>query len=68
LEQGCLTGRRIPVEHQFAGALEAPDDDSGAHTCKWLDQLCSNITRPALSDARVQLNAAGKVKLALKML
>jgi hypothetical protein len=28
--------------------------------------LCRYITRPALSDERVQLNAAGQVKLKLK--
>ena len=28
-----------------------------------LEQLCRYITRPALSDERVQLNAAGQVKL-----
>jgi hypothetical protein len=31
-----------------------------------LEQLCRYITRPALSDERVQLNAAGQVELKLK--
>ncbi|MBN8507362.1 MAG: transposase [Burkholderiales bacterium] len=33
-----------------------------AHDRKRLEQLCRYITRPALSDARVQLNAAGQVE------
>lgn len=33
------------------------------HDCKRLEQLCRYITRPALSDERVQLNAAGQVEL-----
>jgi len=33
---------------------------------KRLEQLCRYITRPALSDERVQLNAAGRVELKLK--
>ena len=31
-----------------------------------LERLCRYITRPALSDERVQLNAAGQVELKLK--
>lgn len=31
-----------------------------------LEQLCRYITRPALSDERVQINAAGQVELKLK--
>ena len=38
----------------------------GAHERKRLEQLCRYITRPALSDERVQLNAAGQVELKLK--
>ncbi|MBP7588522.1 MAG: transposase [Thermoanaerobaculia bacterium] len=38
----------------------------GAHDRKRLEQLCRYITRPALSDERVQLNAAGQVELKLK--
>ncbi len=34
-----------------------------AHDRKRLEQLCRYITRPALSDERVQLNAAGQVAL-----
>jgi hypothetical protein len=37
-----------------------------AHDRKRLEQLCIYITRPALSDERVQLNAAGQVELKLK--
>ena len=37
-----------------------------AHDRKRLEQLCRTITRPALSDERVQLNAAGRVELKLK--
>jgi hypothetical protein len=37
-----------------------------AHDPKRLDQLCRYITRPALSDERVQVNAAGQVELKLK--
>ena len=37
-----------------------------AHDRKRLEQLCRYITRPALSDERVQINAAGQVELELK--
>jgi hypothetical protein len=37
-----------------------------AHDRKRLQQLCRYITRPALSNERVQLNAAGQVELKLK--
>jgi hypothetical protein len=37
-----------------------------AHDRKRLEQLCRYITRPALSDERVELNAAGQVELKLK--
>ncbi len=37
-----------------------------AHDRKRLEQLCRYITRPALSDERVQLSAAGQVELKLK--
>ncbi len=37
-----------------------------AHVRKRLEQLCRYITRPALSDQRVQINAAGQVELKLK--
>ncbi|NDY93968.1 transposase [Ideonella livida] len=37
-----------------------------AHDRKRLEQLCRYITRPALSDERVQVNAAGQVELRLK--
>jgi hypothetical protein len=37
-----------------------------AHDRKRLEQLCRYITRPALADERVQLNAAGWAELKLK--
>lgn len=37
-----------------------------AHDRKRLEQLCRYITRPALSDQRVQINVAGQVELKLK--
>jgi len=37
-----------------------------AHDRKRLEQLCRYITRPALSDERVQINVAGQVELKLK--
>jgi hypothetical protein len=37
-----------------------------AHERKRLEQLCRYITRPALSDERVQISAAGQVELKLK--
>jgi hypothetical protein len=37
-----------------------------AHDRKRLEQLCRYITRPALSDERVRINAAGQVELKLK--
>ena len=37
-----------------------------SHDRKRLEQLCRYITRPALSDESIQLNAAGQVELKLK--
>lgn len=37
-----------------------------SNDCKRLEQLCHDLTRPAPSDERVQLNAAGQVELKLK--
>jgi len=37
-----------------------------AHDSQWLEQLCRYISRPALSDERAQINAAGQVDLKLK--
>ena len=37
-----------------------------AHERKRLEQLCRYITRPALSEERIQLDAAGQVQLKLK--
>jgi hypothetical protein len=37
-----------------------------AHEPKRLERLCRYITRPALSDERIQVNAAGQVELELK--
>jgi hypothetical protein len=38
----------------------------GAEDRQALEQLCRNITRPALANERVQYNAAGQVVLKLK--
>jgi hypothetical protein len=38
----------------------------GAGQRKTLERLCRYITRPALADDRVQINAAGQVELKLK--
>jgi hypothetical protein len=37
-----------------------------SHDRKPLEQLCRYITRPALSDEQVQLDAAGRLELKLK--
>ncbi len=37
-----------------------------AHERKRLERLCRYITRPALSDGRIKVDAAGKVQLELK--
>jgi hypothetical protein len=37
-----------------------------ANDRKWLEQVCRYITRPALSDERVQRNATGQVELKRK--
>ena len=37
-----------------------------AHDRKRLERLCRYITRPALSQERIQVNAAGQVELRLK--
>jgi Putative transposase len=37
-----------------------------AHDRQRLEQLCRYITRPAISDERVELNAAGQLVLRLK--
>jgi hypothetical protein len=37
-----------------------------AHERKRLERLCRYITRPALSDGRIRVNAAGQVELELK--
>ena len=39
-----------------------------AHDGKRLEQLCRYITRPALSDERMQLSAVGQVELKFKSL
>ncbi|MBL8318054.1 MAG: transposase [Burkholderiaceae bacterium] len=38
-----------------------------AHDRRRLEELCRYITRPALSDERVQVHSAGQVKLKLRM-
>jgi hypothetical protein len=70
-----LTLRGAMARERMAGELLCSDIDGfcvhaamrvEAHERKRLQQLCSYITRPALSDERVQLNAAGQVELKLK--
>jgi hypothetical protein len=51
--------RHRQVQSARRGAVEANDR-------KRPEQLCRYITRPALPDERVQLNAAGQVELKLK--
>jgi hypothetical protein len=53
--------RHERVQSARRGAVRVEANDR-----KWLEQLCRYITRPALSDERVQLNAAGQVELELK--
>jgi hypothetical protein len=73
--QKVLTLRgAMPREDQARQRLCADIDGFSLHAAvrveaydrKRLEQLCRYITRPALSDERVQLNAAGQVKLKLK--
>jgi hypothetical protein len=37
-----------------------------AHDRKRLERLCRYVTRPALSEERIQVNAAGQAQLELK--
>ena len=37
-----------------------------AHERKRLERLCRYVTRPALSEERIQVNAAGQAQLELK--
>ena len=70
----CI-GRGAMAREGMARELLCPDIDGfslhaavrvEAHDRKRLEQLCRYITRPALADERVQLNAAGQVDLKLK--
>jgi len=64
----------MPRESTSRQALCADIDGFSLHAAvrceaadrKLLEQLCRSITRPALSDERVQCNAAGQVELKLK--
>jgi hypothetical protein len=38
-----------------------------AHELKRLERLCRSITRPALSEERIQVNAAGQVEVELEL-
>jgi hypothetical protein len=73
--QKVLTVRAaMPREGEARQPLCADIDGFSLHAAvrveandrKRLEQLCRYITRPALSDERVQLNAAGQVELKLK--
>ena len=55
---------RVSIDGNSAAAAVRVE----VHDRKWLEQLCRYITRPALSDERVQLNTADQVKLKLKTL
>ncbi|MFN8793620.1 MAG: transposase, partial [Betaproteobacteria bacterium] len=58
--------RHRRVQPARGGAGASPRPPAAAHDRKRLEQLCRYLTRPALSDARVQLTAAGQVELKLK--
>ncbi len=71
-----LTRRGVLIKEMDQTYLADPNPNPGAdgfshhatarveaHEHKRLEQLCRYITRPALSDERVQLNAAGQVEL-----
>ncbi len=75
--QKVLTPRgAMPGEGTAGQPLRANIDGFSLHAAVWveahdrkrLEQLCRYITRPALSDERVQVNAAGQVELKLKTL
>ncbi|MFN9678749.1 MAG: transposase, partial [Betaproteobacteria bacterium] len=57
---------RFPLELKRTSHFAEQAVRVEAHDRKRLEQLCRTITRPALSDERVQLNAAGQVELKLK--
>jgi len=59
---GSRADRRLmmPPKNRVPIAANAPN---GA--CLRINNLCRNITRPALADERVQCNAAGQVMLKL---
>lgn len=75
VEHKVLT-RRGPTRRETAARQPLCADIDGfslhaavrveAHVRERLKQLCRYITRPALSDERVQLNAAGQIELKLK--
>jgi hypothetical protein len=64
----------MPRQTEFKQSLCADIDGFSLHAAvrvaandrKRLEELCCYITRPALSDERVQLNAARRVELKLK--
>jgi hypothetical protein len=58
--------RQQEAAHELLGRQRHGPVQVEAHDRKRLEQLCRYITRPALSDERVQLNAAGQVELKLK--
>ncbi|WP_088281862.1 transposase [Ideonella sp. A 288] len=70
--RGCTSASaRRPTSPSSAWTPRRAAPPSKSWTCAaggaaWLEQLCRTITRPALSDERVQLNATGQVELKLK--
>jgi hypothetical protein len=62
----CETASRQPLCADIDGFSLHAAVRVEAHDRKRLEQLCRYITRPALSEERVQLNAAGQVELKLK--
>ncbi len=71
---GPMGASVFPLSQRAGQPLYADIDGFSLHSAVWvetlgrkrLQQVRRCITRPALSDERVQLNAAGKVELKLK--
>ena len=61
------TAARQPLSVDIDGFSQHAAVRVEAHDRKRLEQLCRYITRPTLSDERVQINAAGQVELKLKI-
>ena len=68
LESARKAAARQPLCSDIGGFSLHAGVRVAAHDRGLLEQLCRYITRPALSDEPVQLNAADQVKLKLKTL